>query len=264
VTATLLWVAAGMTGSGVRPVRALDVFTLWRQPELPLTMTEGAWADFRMQVMAGGRREEGLTRVVCLGREYGSDDSSWLVELLPLVEFDDGRREPAPGEGARLRLSRDLLKRTGNLLDAVISAEKWQDGVPEKVSEDQLRNDPLVSASLDSEFIPDLVEPRDPTNRVIQETQYLCDQFVLSAADTQTADLPAGRMIQTTTREITAAVHPDLPFLGLAYAAERIRSESRLDPPSRDFSPPPPQVRVEVMELLGFGWQAKPSLTRGD
>ena len=261
---TFLWMAAGMIGSGVRPVRALDVFTLWRQPEFPLRMTEGAWADFRMQVMAGGRRDEGLTRIVCLGREHGSDDESWLIELLPLDEFPDGRFEPVAGEGARLRLSRSLLERTGHLLDAVISAERWSGGVPEKVSEDQLRNDPLVSASLDAEFTPDLVEAKDPTTRVITGTQYLCDQFVMSAADTQSADLPAGRMIQMTTREITAAVHADLPFLGLAYAAERIRSESKLDPPSRKFAPPPPQVRVEVMELLGFGWQAEPSLTRGD
>jgi hypothetical protein len=261
---TLLWVACGMISSGVRPVRALDVFTLWRQPELPLRMEEGAWADFRSQVMAGGRRDEGLTRIVCLSREDGSDDDTWLVELLPLDEAPDGTRTPVPGEGARLRLSRKLLDRQGHLLDAVVTVERWRNGIPETVSEDQLRNDPLVATALDVEFTPDLVEPKDPTNRVIGGTQYLCDQFVMTAADTQSADLPAGRMIQMTTREITAAVHAEIPFLGLAYAAERVRSESKLDPPSRKFAPPPPQVRVEVMELLDFGKDAKPSLREGD
>ncbi len=261
---TLLWVACGMVSSGVRPARALDVFTLWRQPELPLRMEEGAWADYRTQVMAGGRREEGLTRIVCLGQEHGSDDDTWLIELLPLTEQPDGSLVPVPGEGARLRLSRRLLDRQGHLLDSIVEVEKWRDGIPEKVSRDQLLEDPLVSASLDSEFSPDTTESRDPTTRVIDGTQFLCDQFVMCAADTQIADLPAGRMIQMTTREITAAVNREIPFLGVAYAAERVRSESKLDPPSRKFSPPPPQVRVEVMELVGFGFQALPTLHDGD
>jgi hypothetical protein len=261
---TLLWVACGMISSGVRPARALDVFTLWRQPELPLRMEEGTWADYRTQVMAGGRREEGLTRIVCLGREYGSDDDTWLIELLPLTEQPDGSLVPVPGEGARLRLSRGLLDRQGHLLESIVEVQRWRDGIPETISKDQLLEDPLVSASLDSEFSPDTTESRDPTTRVIDGTQFLCDQFVMSAADTQTADLPAGRMIQMTTREITAAVNREIPFLGVAYAAERVRSESELDPPSRKFSPPPPQVRVEVMELVGFGSQALPALHDGD
>jgi hypothetical protein len=257
---TLLWVAVGMVSSGVRPARALDVFTLWRQRELPLRMVEGAWADYRTQVMAGGRRNEGLTRIICLDREGGSDDETWLLELIPLDELDDGSFVPVPGEGARLRLSRTLLDREGHLLDAVVTAEKWKGGIVERISQDQLRNDPLVSASLDTEFTPDRIESKDPTTRVVSGTQYLCEQFIMSAADTQSADLPAGRMIQATTREITAAIHEDIPFFGLAFAAERVRSESKLDPPSRKFSPPPPQVRVEVMELLGFGYEAKPVL----
>lgn len=261
---TLLWVACGMISSGVRPVRALDVFTLWRQPEIPLRMTEGAWADYRTQIMIGGRRDEGLTRIICLDRAGGSDDETWLVELLPLKELDDGSFEPIPGEGARLRLSRTLLERSGHLLDAVVEVEKWRQGVPEKISEDQLRNDPLVSASLDTEFTPNRTEVKDPTTRVIAGAQYLCDQFVMSAADTQIAQLPAGQMIQLTSHEITAAIHEEIPFLGLAFAAERIRSESTLNPPSRKFSPPPPQVRVEVMELLDFGYHAKPELVSSD
>jgi len=205
-----------------------------------------------------------VTRIACLDREHGSDDDTWLVELLPLTEQPDGSLRPVPGEGARLRLSRSLLDRQGHLLDAVIEVERWSDGHREKLSKDQLRNDPLVSASLDSEFTPDRTDREDPTTRMVAGTQYLCDQFVMSAADTQSADLPAGRMIQVTTREITAAVNVEIPFLGLAYAAERIRSRSKLDPPSPNFSPPAPQVRVEVMELLGFGSNALPHLTDGD
>lgn len=261
---TLLWVACGMISSGARPASALDVFTLWRQRELPLRMTEGAWADYRSQIMVGGRRDEGLTRIICLDREDGSDDETWLIELIPLDELPDGSFVPVPGEGARLRLSRTLLNRQGHLLDAVVAVEKWRDGIPEEISKEQLRNDPLVSASLDTEFTPDRTERKDPTTRVVSGIQYLCDQFIMSAADTQSADLPAGRMIQTTTREITAAVHEEIPFLGLAFAAERVRSESKLDPPSRKYSAPAPQVRVEVMELLGFGYQAKSVLSPGD
>jgi hypothetical protein len=158
---TLLWVACGMISSGVRPARALDVFTLWRQPELPLRMEEGTWADYRTQVMAGGRREEGLTRIVCLGREYGSDDDTWLIELLPLTEQPDGSLVPVPGEGARLRLSRGLLDRQGHLLESIVEVQRWRDGIPETISKDQLLEDPLVSASLDSEFSPDTTESRD-------------------------------------------------------------------------------------------------------
>jgi hypothetical protein len=99
---------------------------------------------------------------------------------------------------------------------------------------------------------------------VVQGREMLCEQFVLTSADTLAADLPAGRMIQVTTREIAAAVARDVPFLGLAYAAERSRSESRLDPPSRRFKAPPPQVRVEIMELVAFGTGARPVLGAPD
>ncbi len=59
--------------TGARTVRALDVFTLWRQPEIPLRLTEGDWVDYRTQSLAGGRREEGLTRIVCMDSAGGSD-----------------------------------------------------------------------------------------------------------------------------------------------------------------------------------------------
>jgi hypothetical protein len=246
--------------TGVRPVRALDVFTLWNQPEIPLNLVEGAWVEYQMQVMAGGRQETGLTRVVCLGR----DKDTWLLELLPLDEAEDGARTPVPGEGAQLRLSVAALESRGHLLDAVVEAVQWRNGVAENVSLAELRNDPLVAASLDSEFRPQETEEEDPTTRVISTRQFLCRQFVMSAADTQSVDLPAGRMVQVTTREISAAVNAEIPFLGVAYAAERIRSDSHLDPPSDRMGPPPPRIRVEVMELVGLGTGATAVLVAVD
>ncbi len=245
--------------SGARTVRALDLFTLWQQPEIPLRLTEGHWVEYRTRTMAGGRREESLTRVVCLSRMHGSDDQTWLLELLPLQE-QDGKTRPIPGEGVQLRLSRDVLAREGTFWDAVVEAVQWREGKSESISAADLQADPLVAASLATNFTPDHTEQKDPTTRVVQGTQFLCNQFVMSAADTQVADLPAGRMIQVTTHEIIAAVHQDVPFLGLAYVSERVRADSKLDPPSRRFQTPAPRVRVEVMELVAFGRESTPVL----
>jgi len=249
--------------SWARPVRALDVFTLWRQPEIPLQINEGSWVEYRTLVMAGGRQEQSLTRIVCLDRAHGSDDETWLLELLPLVE-KNGRTQPLPGEGMQLRVSRSLLNRNGSFLEAIVSAVQWREGIGEEISAEALRDDPLVAASLADSFRPDRTERQDPTTRVVQGTQFLCDQFVMAAADTQIAELPAGRMIQVTNREIVAAVHEDVPFMGLTYLTERVRAESRLDPPSRRFKAPPARMRVEVMELVAFGLHAEPTLTGAD
>jgi hypothetical protein len=245
--------------TGARPVRALDIFTLWRQDVIPLNIVEGGWVEYRTQVMSGGRQEQGLTRVVCLDRAHGSDETSWLLEMLPLV-VRDGVRCPVPGEGVQLRVSRALLSREGTFMDAITGAVQWREGRGEKISPEALREDPLVAASLAAEFNPSSVTRGDPTTRIVQGTQFVCDQFVMAAVDTQTAQLPAGRMLQVTTHEIVAAVNPDVPFLGLAYVAERVRAESRLDPPSRRLKAPPARVRVEVMELVDFGFDASPVL----
>ncbi len=249
--------------SGARPVRALDVFTLWRQPEIPLHIAEGSWVEYRTQVMAGGRREESITRIVCLDRAHGSDDETWLLELLPLEEVE-GQTRPIAGEGVQLRISRELLNRQGTFLDAIVEAVQWRGGRAHEISPSDLREDPLVAATLASDFIPDRIERKDPTTRVVQGVQFMCDQFVMTAADTQIADLPAGRMIQVTSREIVAAVHGDVPFLGLTYVSERVRADSRLDPPSRRFKAPAARVRVEVMELVAYGHGAQPVLGSAD
>ncbi len=256
------WAAAVALICGVAgPAAPLDVFTLWRQPELPLALRAGAWADYRTQTMAGGRREEGAVRAVCLGR---GDDDAWIFELLPLEEADDGSLRPIAGEGTRLELEGRVTERKGELFDAVRRAVRWTAGRPEDLDPRSLREDPLVAASLDSAFEPDATEEKGATTRIVAGRELSCRQLVMTAADTQSVELPAGTMIQTTLREVTAAVHPDVPFLGLVYASERVRDESRLDPPSRRLRPPAPRVTVEVMELVGFGDGASATLGTGD
>ncbi len=245
------------------PVAALDLFTLWRQPEIPLHISEGDWVDYRTQVMAGGRRESGITRVACLSLADGSDDKSLLLELLPLEEQPDGTLLPVPGEGARVRLSRDILQRKGPLLASVISVRHWQDGQARDISPEELREDPLISTSFQTDFQPDEVFSQHSTTRVVAGRQFTCRQWILASADTQSVRMPAGEMIQISTREIAAAIHEEIPFLGLAYASERVRAVSTLDPPNRNIPVPPARIRVEVMELVDFGHDAKPHLSGG-
>ena len=250
----------GLLLLGHSPARALDFFTLWRQPNVPLQMTEGSWADYRTQVMAGGRRESDQVRISCLDRRYGTDDESWVIELLYLEELADGSLVPLPGQGTRLRVSRQLLNRTGQLMDFVLEIERWQDGKGQSISPAELMDDPLLAASLASEFIPEKIETTGQTTRVVQGRQLLCDQFTMSAVDSQSVHLPAGNMVQVSTWEITAAINGDVPFLGLAYATERVRAESTLDPPNKRMKMPPARIRVELMELVAFGNDAEPVL----
>jgi hypothetical protein len=64
-----------------------------------------------------------------------------------------------------------------------------------------------------------------------------------------------------TSRELSAAVSAEIPFLGLAFASERQTTSARLDPPDPARALPPPSVRVETMELVGFGGGARRALT---
>lgn len=250
--------------SGARPARALDVFTLWKQPQVPLRLAEGEWADYRFQVLASGRQEQSLTRVACLGRDAGTDGEAWVVEVLPLREEAPGRLVPVAGEGLRLRLSRRLAGRTGSLLDHVLEARQWAGGRATRLSAADLRRDPLLADSFNEEFTAATVTAGTPTTRVVGGVQYFCAQTVMAAADTQVAELPAGRLRQVTTRELAAATNADLPFLGLAYASERVRSESSVEPAGGRLRPPPGRVRVEIMELVAHGRDARPALGRGD
>jgi len=245
------------------PAVALDLFTLWRQPEIPLRIDEGSWVDYRTQVMAGGRREESLTRLVCLTRADGSDEKTFLLELLPLQEQNDGTLVPIPGQGAQVRIARDVLSRQGSLMQAIVSVHLWQDGQAREISPAELRDDPLISTSFTTDFVPDEVSNQQSTTRIVGGRQFVCRQWSLASSDTQSVVMPAGRMNQISTREIAAAANEEIPFLGLAYASERVRAVSSLDPPNRKIPLPPDRIRVEVMELVGFGTDARPHLHGG-
>ena len=242
------------------PAGALDLFTLWRQPEIPLNLEAGAWVDYRTQVMAAGRREHGILRVVCLRL----DDDEVVLELLPLEEKQAGILTPIPGNGALVTLDGSVRERQGSLLGAVRAVRQWQDGLAQDISPQQLRDDPLISTSFLSDFQPDTVESRQSTTRIVSGRQFTCRQWVMASADTQSVVMPAGRMNQISTREVAAAVHEDIPFLGLAYASERVRASASLDPPDPKVPLPPDRNRVEMMELVDFGRDAKPTLVGGD
>ena len=244
------------------PAAALDIFTLWRQPMIPLELTEGNWADYRLLTQTGGRWDEELLRVSCLRAEDDRSATNWLMEIVPIEVAADGTYVPIAGEGLRLRLSRDLLQRQGRLVDLVQQVEQWRDGAGRLVPAAEWRDDPLVASSFGREFAPDDIVGEGATVRVVGGQELTCDQFLLSAVDSQVVNLPAGRMVQVTRQEISVAVSTAIPFLGIAFAAERVRAESRLEPPSDRFDPPPPHTQIESMELLAFGDGAKPHLVR--
>lgn len=243
----------------------LDIFTLWRQPQAPLRFEVGAWAEYKSTSLAGGRRGEDLLRIQCLARPDGGggEADTWVLEIVPLDETRGGLR-PQPGEGVRLRLSPAVLARQGDLLDAVVSVKRWSKGAVTELSAAQWRDDPLVADTFGRDFRPDQVETKERAVRVIGGRELDCEQFVFSAQDTQSVKIPAGQLIQVTREEVTAAVHRDIPFLGLAYVAERVRAESRLDPPSARFSPPGPQASVQTLECIGYGTGAKRLLEPAD
>jgi hypothetical protein len=248
----------------VKPAQALDLFTLWQQPEIPLQMTEGTWVDYRGQTMSGGRSKVSLTRIACLSMDDGSDNESWILEIYPLIEQRDGTLVAEPGQGVRLRLSRDVLAREGSLMDGVTHVQQWQNGVKTELSKDEWRNDPLVSVSLSGSFSPQTVETGSPTTRFISGRQLLCDPFVYTEADTQSVVLPAGKMTQTRSHVITASVNSEIPFLGLAYITEKVTAESKMSPPNKRFSDPMPSITVEIMELVGYGAKVRSVFSEGN
>ena len=156
----------------------------------------------------------------------------------PWQEGPDGTCTPLPADGVQLTVAASILGRDGSLLDHVLEARRWLDGRWEPFDRQDLRRDPLLASSLEQDFVAGRVQADPPTTRVIGGRELLCDQFTLAAADTQVAALPAGRMIQVTSREIAVAVHPEVPFLGLAYAAERVRAESSLGSPQQPPAAP--------------------------
>jgi hypothetical protein len=237
------------------PAIALDLFTLWRQPEVPLRLETGAWADYRSLSLSAGRRSEELVRIQCLGQ---SADGAWIFELLTLDEpAGGGVLVPRPGEGLRLHLDPSLTQRQSSLIDLVREVVQWRDGRAEVLEPEQWREDPLVASSLAREFSPGAVIDQGETTRVVQGRELLCRQLLWTAADSTVVQLPHGRLLQSSLREVTAAVDPTIPLLGIAYAAERSRADSHFDPPSRRFPDPAPEVKVHTLELVGFGLDAQ-------
>ncbi len=247
---------------------ALDIFTLWRQPEIPLQIVAGSHVDYSNISLAGGRRVHDLIRIQCLYVDAddaavaaaGSEIDRWAIELVPLVEDEHGAFTPVAGEGLWLQVTAKLLEREGTLVDSVERVVRWHDGQAIELEADEWRDDPLVTVSFASEFIPDQVTRHGSSSRVVSGRSFVCDQFVLAAADTQAVDLPHGRLEQITTHEISVAFHEDIPFLGIAFATERNVAVSQLDPPSSRFDPPPPTNQIDTMELIGFGFDAIPLL----
>lgn len=254
----LLLLGAGDTA------RALDLFTLWHQREIPLDLTPGSWVLYRSQSMASGRSDLDLTRISCLPAPTGADSRDRVFEIVPMTENEHGDFLPVAGQGVWLLVSGGIAAREGKLVDLVREAWQWEDGQANRLVISDLKNDPLAAGMLASDFRAETVEEGGNTTRIIAGQQFLCAQLVMSARDSQSVDLPAGRMSQITNHEITAAYHPDLPLLGLAYVAERISSASTLDTPNPRFRAPPPRNRVEIMELVDFGRDAESLLGPGD
>ena len=226
---------------------SLDVFTLWHQPEAPLRIEVGSRVDYLGTSIEAGRRRSEVMRIQCVGES----EENWLIEIVPL-ELVDGAYEPLPGQGLRLTIDRRLADRSGNLIDHVHQVELWDESGHRELPAEQWRDDPLAGAFLDSGFVPDRIEAQGRTTRVIGVMDLLCDQFTLVAGDTTRIALPRGEMIQIHSREVSVAVHANIPFLGLAYAAERSETRSKLVPAGRR-SPPPPAMTVEIMELIDYG-----------
>jgi hypothetical protein len=233
---------------------ALDVFTLWQQPEAPLRIAPGCRADYQGTTLEAGRRQVDVVRIQCVGES----ETAWLIEILPLSEGDAGR-EPLPGEGLRLALAKGLADRAGTLVEHVLAVVQWQEGTARALPPEQWRDDPLTGAFVESALVPEEKIVEGLTTRVVGEADLLCEQFTLVASDTTVITLPRGRMTQIHRREVSAAVNAAVPFLGIAYAAERTETRSELDPAGRR-EPPPPSVRVEIMELLDFGDDAEAGL----
>jgi hypothetical protein len=236
---------------------ALDVFTLWRRAEAPLSLAVGDRVDYNSTTLEAGRRTTDLVRVQCVAD--GPD--GWLLEILPLASSPRGLA-PLPGEGVRLVLSHDVARREGDLAGLVRRVVQWSGGKSRSLDPGEWREDPLVASLLDADFRPDDVTAQGATTRVVGGDDLLCSQFTLVAADTVRITLPRGEMIQIHRREISAAVHPGVPFLGLAYAAERSETRAQVIPAGRR-SPPPPTQKVETMELVGYGRDAAPALGGG-
>jgi len=236
---------------------ALDVFSLWRRPELTIDLRPGVWVEYRTQTIEGGRQQHDHLRAVCVA----ADEGGWTIEILPMRETDGGSA-PVPGEGWVFDLSSDLVDREGDLVDHLRRVVHWQDGRARVLPDEEWREDPLVAASLRASR--DAVETvvQEETVRVIADRELVCRQFSLTSADTGRVELPRGVLIQIDRRETSVAANETIPFLGVAYAAERSSTQSNfIGDGSRRRRAPPPSRRIEIMELVDFGENAVAQLS---
>jgi len=236
---------------------ALDLFTLWRHDDATLNVHVGDRVDYRSLTIDQGRRQSEVVRLQCVGE----DAVAWVLELLPLVDDDSGLH-PIPGEGWRLRLSRSAGENRGRFEDHVLGVEQWLDGEPRSVPMEEWRSDPLLQTILSSEFTPESCQDLGQTTRVVSGRDLLCDRVMLADRDTSLIELPRGNLLQVHVREVSASFHADIPFLGVAHAAERSETSSEIQPAGSRRAPPP-RIRIETMELVDFGRDAKPWLGQG-
>jgi hypothetical protein len=241
--------------AGSHPALALDVFSLWRQPELAIEIFDGAWVEYRTQTVEGGKRSIEYTRLQCVGE----NGSYWTIEAVPMEETGN-RLQPIPGEGWRFELSRTVLEREGNLLDYINTVIHWEGGTATSLSGEQWRDDPLLATSFPSGLPLSGLEEKDGTVRVVSGVELMCRQYVVAVHDTNTVALPRGEMKQYLYKEVGVAVHENVPFFNIAYAAERINTETAIIPQGRSRRPPPPTSRVQIMELVGYGRSAESTL----
>lgn len=239
------------------PASALDLFTLWHHEAGRFAIEAGDRVDYRSVTVERGRRREELVRLQCVEE----DAQRWVLELLPLVADGEGLR-PLPGEGWRLELAKTALSRAGRLEDHIGRVEQWLEGEPRTLSVSEWRDDPLLQTTLTADFRPESEEEQAPTTRKAGGRDLLCSQIVMVDRDTSRVELPRGSLLQIHTREVSASFHDDIPFLGMAHAAERMETQSTVEPAGAR-RPPPPRIRVETMELMDFARDATPWLGRG-
>jgi hypothetical protein len=239
----------GIVAAFLAPVgaQALDLFTFWNDPDIALAADAGDWALYRMVTLDAGRRTEDLVRFRC----DAVDDDGWRLTVYPVVENDEGFFD-VPSDAWSFTLGRGATTDAASLADYVSDVIRMIDGEPRSIADREWKEDPLLNASLGDGFAPDVREPTGDTTRVVGGRDLLCAGLKLASTDSTRIELPRGVLLQIHTRDVSVALHDDVPFLGVVFASERGETRSELDPPGRRRQPPPRQ-RIETMELIEFG-----------
>jgi hypothetical protein len=234
------------------PVYGLDLFTLWQQSEVPLTMESGARLDFRTMKVEQGRRSHGAVRIQCVG--HSSD--GWIIEIIPMEAGKSSLIIPKPVQAWQFVLNEDFLNREKDL-SSLVSSVVMLDGTQQTVvAEKEWKSNPLVQTSFSSEFVPDRIELHKQSSRIVSGKTLMCEQLVLSADTVNSIELPRGAMEQTCSRIVTASVNKEIPLLGVAYVVEKLEIRSRFVSEKNKIKSPPPENIIETMELVDYGLDA--------